>query len=95
MPATPVVDPPFSILSEDFAADPYRYFAGLHQCAGAAFARAELETVAALLLPLLDGVRLAPGFRYRETGLYTRGPVALPLEFTPVRATAGTFRHLG
>ncbi|WP_244178564.1 cytochrome P450, cyclodipeptide synthase-associated [Streptomyces rubellomurinus] len=77
------------------AAQHLAFGAGLHQCAGAAFARAELETVAALLLPLLDGVRLAPGFRYRESGLYTRGPVALPLEFTPVRATDGTFRHLG
>ncbi|WP_432151712.1 cytochrome P450, cyclodipeptide synthase-associated [Streptomyces sp. bgisy029] len=58
---------------------------GLHQCVGAAFARAEIETVAAMLLPLLDQVRHRPGSRYRETGLYTRGPVALPLVFTPVR----------
>ncbi|GAA1908592.1 cytochrome P450, cyclodipeptide synthase-associated [Streptantibioticus ferralitis] len=58
---------------------------GLHQCVGAAFARAEIETVAALLLPLLDQVRYSPGFRYRETGLYTRGPVSLSLDFTPVR----------
>ncbi|MFD8782730.1 cytochrome P450 [Kitasatospora sp. NPDC059599] len=57
---------------------------GLHQCVGAAFARAEIETVAALLLPLFDRVRHSPGSRYRETGLYTRGPVALPLDFTPV-----------
>ncbi|MFD0268064.1 cytochrome P450, cyclodipeptide synthase-associated [Streptomyces sp. NPDC127106] len=56
---------------------------GLHQCIGAAFARAEIETVAAMLLPLLDRVRHSPGFRYRESGLYTRGPVALPLDFTP------------
>jgi hypothetical protein len=53
------------------------------QCVGAAFARAEIETVAALLLPLLEDVRYRPGFEYRETGLYTRGPVALPLEFAP------------
>ncbi|WP_329493971.1 cytochrome P450, cyclodipeptide synthase-associated [Kitasatospora herbaricolor] len=70
------------------AAQHLAFGAGLHQCVGAAFARAETETVAALLLPLLDQVRHSPGARYREAGLYTRGPVALPLDFTPVRAGA-------
>ncbi|MER7731684.1 cytochrome P450, cyclodipeptide synthase-associated [Streptomyces erythrochromogenes] len=73
------------------AAQHLAFGAGLHQCVGAAFARAEIETVAALLLPLLDEVRYSPGFRYRETGLYTRGPVSLSLDFTPVRA-GGTRR---
>ncbi|MEU7730513.1 cytochrome P450, cyclodipeptide synthase-associated [Streptomyces sp. NPDC040724] len=67
------------------AAQHLAFGTGLHQCVGAAFARAELETVAAMLLPLLDQVRYSPGFRYRETGLYTRGPAALSLDFTPVR----------
>ncbi|MEV7510212.1 cytochrome P450, cyclodipeptide synthase-associated [Streptomyces sp. NPDC091201] len=66
------------------AAQHLAFGSGLHQCVGAAFARAEIETVAAMLLPLLDGVRHSPDAAYRETGLYTRGPVALPLEFTPV-----------
>ncbi|PBC75505.1 LOW QUALITY PROTEIN: pulcherriminic acid synthase [Streptomyces sp. TLI_235] len=66
------------------AAQHLAFGAGLHQCVGAAFARAEIETVAALLLPVLDRVRYSPGFRYRETGLYTRGPASLPLDFTPV-----------
>ncbi|MFF9641681.1 cytochrome P450, cyclodipeptide synthase-associated [Kitasatospora aureofaciens] len=66
------------------AAQHLAFGTGLHQCVGAAFARAEIETVAALLLPLLDRVRYSPGFRYRETGLYTRGPAALSLDFTPV-----------
>ncbi|KOU10986.1 cytochrome P450 [Streptomyces sp. XY593] len=73
------------------AAQHLAFGTGLHQCVGAAFARAEIETVAAMLLPLLDEVRYSPGFRYRETGLYTRGPVALSLDFTPVHGT-GTWR---
>ncbi|MGV9271399.1 cytochrome P450, cyclodipeptide synthase-associated [Kitasatospora sp. NPDC003701] len=73
------------------AAQHLAFGAGLHQCPGAAFARAEIETVAALLLPLLDDVRHSPGFGYRETGLYTRGPVSLSLDFSP----SGTARRLG
>ncbi|WP_327387386.1 cytochrome P450, cyclodipeptide synthase-associated [Streptomyces sp. NBC_01207] len=67
------------------AAEHLSFGTGLHQCVGTAFARAEIETVAAILLPLLDRVRHSPGFRYQEAGLYTRGPLALPLDFTPVR----------
>ncbi|MCX4684280.1 cytochrome P450 [Kitasatospora purpeofusca] len=67
------------------AAQHLAFGTGLHQCVGAAFARAEIETVAALLLPLLDEVRFTPGSGYQEAGLYTRGPVALSLDFTPVR----------
>ncbi|CAM5565592.1 pulcherriminic acid synthase [Streptomyces avidinii] len=67
------------------AAEHLSFGSGLHQCVGTAFARAEIETVAAMLLPLLDEVRYSPGFRYREAGLYTRGPLSLSLDFTPVR----------
>ncbi|WP_405496680.1 cytochrome P450, cyclodipeptide synthase-associated [Streptomyces sp. NBC_00096] len=74
------------------AAQHLAFGTGLHQCVGAAFARAQIETVAALLLPLLDQVRFSPGFRYRETGLYTRGPASLSLDFTPVREGRGTRR---
>ncbi|MEZ0096047.1 cytochrome P450, cyclodipeptide synthase-associated [Streptacidiphilus sp. EB129] len=66
------------------AAQHLAFGTGLHQCVGAAFARAEIEAVAAMLLPLLDQVRYSPGFRYQETGLYTRGPASLCLDFTPV-----------
>ncbi|MEU9181575.1 cytochrome P450 [Streptomyces sp. NPDC048550] len=66
------------------AAQHLAFGTGLHQCVGAAFARAEIETVASMLLPVLDQVRYSPGFRYREAGLYTRGPVSLSLDFTPV-----------
>ncbi|MFD3875550.1 cytochrome P450 [Streptomyces sp. NPDC058623] len=68
------------------AAQHLAFGTGLHQCVGTAFARAEIETVAAMLLPLLDEVRFSPDFRYREAGLYTRGPVALSLDFAPVHA---------
>ncbi|MER6444221.1 cytochrome P450, cyclodipeptide synthase-associated [Streptomyces venezuelae] len=67
------------------AAQHLSFGAGLHQCVGTAFARAEIETVAAMLLPVLDQVRYSPGFRYQEAGLYTRGPLSLALDFTPVR----------
>ncbi|MFI6144851.1 cytochrome P450, cyclodipeptide synthase-associated [Streptomyces sp. NPDC051109] len=66
------------------AAQHLAFGTGLHQCVGAAFARAEIETVAAMLLPLLEEVRYSPGFHYREAGLYTRGPLSLSLDFTPV-----------
>ncbi|MCZ7456135.1 cytochrome P450, cyclodipeptide synthase-associated [Streptomyces sp. WMMC940] len=66
------------------AAQHLAFGTGLHQCVGTAFARAEIEIVAAMLIPLLDQVRYSPGFRYRETGLYTRGPASLSLDFTPV-----------
>ncbi|MGW5852160.1 cytochrome P450, cyclodipeptide synthase-associated [Streptomyces sp. NPDC055254] len=74
------------------AAQHLAFGTGLHQCVGTAFARAEIETVASMLLPLLDRVRYSPGFRYRETGLYTRGPASLCLDFTPVREGGGTDR---
>ncbi|MBU7598278.1 cytochrome P450 [Streptomyces sp. P38-E01] len=65
------------------AAQHLAFGAGLHMCVGASFVRTEIETVAALLLPLLEDVRYASGFRYAESGVYTRGPVALPVEFRP------------
>ncbi|MGW4756882.1 cytochrome P450, cyclodipeptide synthase-associated [Streptomyces chartreusis] len=64
---------------------------GLHQCVGAAFARAEIETVAGMLLSLFDEIRHTPGVRYRETGLYTRGPASLCIDFTPARSAPASF----
>ncbi|WP_053667233.1 cytochrome P450, cyclodipeptide synthase-associated [Streptomyces sp. MMG1121] len=75
------------------AAQHLAFGTGLHQCVGAAFARTEIETVAAMLLPLLDGIRYASGFRYEETGLYTRGPDSLRVDFTPARGTPALARH--
>ncbi|MFE4581274.1 cytochrome P450, cyclodipeptide synthase-associated [Streptomyces chartreusis] len=64
---------------------------GLHQCVGAAFARAEIETVAGMLLSLFDEIRHTPGVRYRETGLYTRGPASLCIDFAPARSAPASF----
>ncbi|SDP11844.1 pulcherriminic acid synthase [Actinopolyspora xinjiangensis] len=65
------------------AADHVAFGTGMHYCIGAAFARVELEEVTNLLLDLLGDIEYEPGFTYRETGLYTRGPEALHLRFTP------------
>ncbi|MET9612842.1 cytochrome P450 [Kitasatospora indigofera] len=63
------------------AAQHLAFGAGLHQCVGAAFARAETETVAALLLPLLDQVRHVPA---PATGR----PVSTPGAPSPCRSTS-------
>jgi pulcherriminic acid synthase len=55
---------------------------GLHYCVGAAFARVEIEVAAQTLLQVLGEIGYAPGFEYREVGLYTRGPESLLLEFS-------------
>ncbi|WP_411153415.1 cytochrome P450, cyclodipeptide synthase-associated [Streptomyces sp. A30] len=65
------------------AAQHLAFGAGLHMCVGAAFSRMQIETVADLLLQRMSAIRLPTDFGYRETGLYLRGPEALPLEFTP------------
>ncbi|PZT77266.1 MULTISPECIES: cytochrome P450, cyclodipeptide synthase-associated [unclassified Streptomyces] len=70
------------------AAQHLAFGTGLHQCVGAAFARTEIETVAALLLPVLRNARYSAGYEYRESGLYTRGPISLDLDFTPVNGGA-------
>ncbi|MFI9248714.1 cytochrome P450 [Streptomyces sp. NPDC053069] len=71
------------------AAQHLAFGSGLHQCVGAAFARAESETVAAMLLSLLDQLRYTPGVPYRETGLYTRGRASLNVDFSPARSSPG------
>ncbi|QPA31681.1 cytochrome P450, cyclodipeptide synthase-associated [Thermaerobacillus caldiproteolyticus] len=57
---------------------------GLHNCVGAAFAGAEIEVVANIVLDRLQNMKLEDDFQYTETGLYTRGPVSLPILFDPV-----------
>ncbi|MBW3084859.1 Pulcherriminic acid synthase [Austwickia sp. TVS 96-490-7B] len=50
---------------------------GLHFCIGAAFARMQLTTAAAVLAAHLPHLRLDGNLA--ESGLYTRGPITLPL----------------
>lgn len=57
--------------------------AGTHVCLGAAFSQTQLELTANILLDRLRGLRIPPHFTLQEEGFYTRGPVALPLEFEP------------
>lgn len=63
--------------------------AGTHVCLGAAFSQIQLELTANILLDRLRGLRISPRFTFQEEGFYTRGPVALPLEFEPC-STANT-----
>ncbi|MDA7027428.1 cytochrome P450, cyclodipeptide synthase-associated [Bacillus sp. CLL-7-23] len=57
---------------------------GLHNCVGAGFAKTELDIVANTVLDHMQNIRLEKDFVYRETGLYTRGPVSLRILFDAV-----------
>ncbi|MCY7792767.1 cytochrome P450, cyclodipeptide synthase-associated [Bacillus haynesii] len=54
---------------------------GVHNCVGAGFAKTEIELVANIVLDQLENIKLEEDFVYRETGLYTRGPVSLNIRF--------------
>ncbi|MFD0414991.1 cytochrome P450 [Streptomyces sp. NPDC127108] len=66
------------------AADHLAFALGRHFCVGALLARAEVETGVNQLLDAMPDMRLADGFVPSEQGVFTRGPAALPVEFTPV-----------
>ncbi|MFD2418288.1 cytochrome P450 [Amycolatopsis pigmentata] len=63
------------------AAQHLAFSLGRHFCVGAMLAKAELETAANQLLDAMPGVHLEPGFTPVEKGVFTRGPVALPVRF--------------
>ncbi|MFE7130440.1 cytochrome P450 [Streptomyces sp. NPDC057638] len=67
------------------AADHLAFALGRHFCVGALLARAEVEIGVNLLLDAMPELRLADGFTPGEQGVFTRGPAALPVRFTPVR----------
>lgn len=69
--------------------------AGMHACVGAAFAKMQLELAANIILDDFSDLGLRPDFRLTERGVYTRGPVALDLEFTPAAASGPSCAHRG
>jgi pulcherriminic acid synthase len=65
------------------AADHLAFALGRHFCVGALLAKAEVETGVNQLLDAMPDLRLADGFGPVEQGVFTRGPQALPVRFTP------------
>ncbi|MFL5996866.1 MAG: cytochrome P450 [Streptomyces sp.] len=65
------------------AADHLAFALGRHFCVGALLAKAEVETGVNQLLDAMPDLRLADGFDPVEQGVFTRGPLALPVRFTP------------
>ncbi|MGW4287100.1 cytochrome P450 [Streptomyces sp. NPDC004673] len=84
----------FDIFREDLtatnafsaAADHLAFALGRHFCVGALLAKAEVEIGVAQLLDAMPDLRVADGFDPVEQGVFTRGPQALPVRFTPVNA---------
>jgi pulcherriminic acid synthase len=66
------------------AADHLAFALGRHFCVGALLAKAEVEIGVGQLLDAMPDVRLADGFEPAEQGVFTRGPQAVPVRFTPV-----------
>lgn len=65
------------------AADHLAFSLGRHFCVGALLARTEVEVGMNQLLDAMPGARLASGSVVREKGVFTRGPAAVPIVFTP------------
>ncbi|PRH76680.1 cytochrome P450 [Streptomyces solincola] len=65
------------------AADHLAFALGRHFCVGALLAKAEVEIGVNQLLDAMPDLRLADGFVPAEQGVFTRGPAALPVRFTP------------
>jgi pulcherriminic acid synthase len=69
------------------AAGHLAFATGRHFCVGALLAKAEIEVAVNQLLDAMPGLRLPDGYTPAEHGVFTRGPAALPVEFTPVEFT--------
>ena len=65
------------------AASHLAFALGRHFCVGALLAKAEVEVGLDQLLDAMPDARLADGASPAEQGLFTRGPAALPITFTP------------
>ncbi len=68
------------------AANHLAFALGRHFCVGALLARTEVEVGMNQLLDAMPDVRLSDGVRPAERGVFTRGPAAVPVEFTPAAA---------
>jgi cytochrome P450 len=68
------------------AAEHLAFALGRHFCVGALLAKTEVEIGAGQLLDAMPDMELEEGFTPTEVGRFTRGTVALPVRFTPVRA---------
>lgn len=66
------------------AADHLAFALGRHFCVGALLAKAEVEVGLNQLLDAMPDVRLDEGAAPAEKGVFTRGPAAVPVRFTPV-----------
>ncbi|MGW4794079.1 cytochrome P450 [Nonomuraea sp. NPDC004297] len=56
---------------------------GRHFCVGALLAKTEVEVAVNQLLDAMPDLTLEPGFVPVERGVFTRGPTALPVRFSP------------
>ena len=65
------------------AANHLAFALGRHFCVGALLAKTEVEVGVSQLLDAMPDVRLRDGFSPVERGVFTRGPAALPVDFTP------------
>ena len=65
------------------AANHLAFALGRHFCVGALLAKTEVEVGVNQLLDAMPDVRLRDGFSPVERGVFTRGPAALPVDFTP------------
>jgi cytochrome P450 len=68
------------------AANHLAFALGRHFCVGALLAKTEVEVGVSQLLDAMPGLRLADGARPAERGVFTRGPAAVPVRFTPLAA---------
>ena len=68
------------------AANHMAFALGRHFCVGALLAKTEVEVGTNLLLDAMPDLRLQDGFRPAERGVFTRGPAAVPVRFTPLAA---------
>jgi cytochrome P450 len=68
------------------AANHLAFSLGRHFCVGALLAKTEVEVGTNLLLDAMPDLHFPDGFQPTERGVFTRGPAAVPVQFTPPAA---------